>query len=198
MTDRDHGETSQPSGRAPGHEEHRRVRPVVRYREGPGEPYLTFSPARRVRPACGCWRTYSYPDRVVLSLISDSRRQGNDMDTSLGQIHELRETVRAQARHIRELEAEVREERQRTDAERESHHDTRGRLIRVLQRVQEHTGRVAHACSRMVEQVLDEAQGEGENIVHEQAAPPGAEGEWEEEPEMDPNGDASSLGSRDS
>ena len=49
---------------------------VITYQEGPGEPMQRWSPARKIR-LCDCWKTYSYPDRVVLTVDDERRRLGS-------------------------------------------------------------------------------------------------------------------------
>ena len=39
---------------------------VITYQESPGGPVQRWSPARKIR-RCDCWKTYSYPDQVVLA-----------------------------------------------------------------------------------------------------------------------------------
>ena len=45
---------------------------VITYQESPSGPMQRWSPARKIR-RCDCWKTYSYPDRVVLA-VDDERR----------------------------------------------------------------------------------------------------------------------------
>lgn len=124
-----------------------RSRPLARYRHDEGHPYLCFSPARRVRPSCGCWRMYSYPDYVVVPLIEENRRFVRASTDAQMSIHRLRGETRRQALRIRELEAQLRE--------------SRSRFTRLVHHVRDGMGQIFREGTQIVERVVGET---GEEI----------------------------------
>ena len=49
-------------------------RRTIWYQERPGQSFRQYSSARRMTRRCDCWRTYSYPDRVVLAIVDERQR----------------------------------------------------------------------------------------------------------------------------
>ncbi|XP_071933839.1 uncharacterized protein [Coffea arabica] len=60
-----------------GNEPSSRRLPVIRYRKRSGGALWMWNPVRRTRPSCDCWRTYLYPDNVVLVLYDECRQLSN-------------------------------------------------------------------------------------------------------------------------
>lgn len=78
--------------------------PILRYRLAGGGARQYWSPARRVRPACGCWRTYSYPNRVVMAVADERRELFRAVRIAEGEVARLQALVQAQYDRIVELE----------------------------------------------------------------------------------------------
>ena len=166
---------------------------VITYQKSPGGPVQRWSPARKIR-RCDCWKTYSYPDRVVLAVDDERKRLASANRRCQTEIERLRATLRDQGARIRELEASVLEEQQRTDAFREQAQATSGHLVRVVADIRDRTGHILTECEALVDDVLQNLAGEGPAPVV-----PGTPGkDPEENPEEEPSASLESVGSASS
>lgn len=170
---------------------------VISYQEGPGGPVQRWSPACNIR-RCDCWKTYSYPDRVVLALDDERRRLASANRRCQTEIERLRATLRDQEARIRELEASVLEEQQRTDAFHEQAQATTGRLMRVVAAIRDRTGHILTECEALVDDVLQNLAGEGQAPVVPGALGEDPEEDSEEDPEEEPSASSESVGSASS
>ena len=76
---------------------------------------MLWTPVRRDRTSCNYWRTYTYPNYVVLAVIGDWRQLSKANRIAQEDYRELKAIVDAQTARIQELEARLLEERQRVD-----------------------------------------------------------------------------------
>ena len=87
--------------------------PAIRYRERPWDSLWQWTPVRRTRSSCDCWRTYSYPNEVVLAVNDDRKWLSEEIrvvrENNLG----LRANVDVQTARAHELETDVLEERKK-------------------------------------------------------------------------------------
>ena len=81
-------------------ESSQRRRRTIWYQEGPGQSFRQYSPSRRMTRRCDCWRTYSYPDRVVLAIVDERQRLANRSDACYNQIRKMRAVARMQGERI--------------------------------------------------------------------------------------------------
>ena len=88
------------------------------YQERPGGPIHRWGPGHN-EGHYDCWRTYSYPDRVVLAIDDERQRLANANNRAQTERERLRVVLRMQGDRIQELETSIREEQERTNALRE-------------------------------------------------------------------------------
>ena len=114
---------------------------VLAYQESSGRLVCRWSSARKIR-LCDCWKTYSYPDRVVLAVDDERRQLGSANRRCQTEIERLQAALRVHSARIRELETSVLEEQERTNAFREQAQAANGRLVQVVRDVRDRTDRI--------------------------------------------------------
>ena len=134
---------------------------VLTYQESPGGPVCRWSPERKIQH-CDCWKTYSYPDRVVLAVDDERRRLGSANRRCQTEIERLQAALRVHSARIRELEASVLEKQERTNAFREQAQATTSRLVRVVGDVRDRTDHILTECRALVDDVVQDLAKEGQ------------------------------------
>ena len=122
------------------------------------------------------------------------RRLGRANRRGQTEIERLRAARRVHSGRIRELEASVLEEQQRTDAFREQTQAATGRLVRVVGDVRDRTDRILTECEGLVDDVVQDLAKEGQG----QVVPGVPDENPEEDPEEEPTVPAESVGSASS
>ncbi|XP_027114459.1 uncharacterized protein [Coffea arabica] len=127
---------------------------VITYQEGPGGPFRRWEPGHQIRP-CDCWRTYLYPDRVVLAIDDERRRLAGANRRARIEIQRMRGIVRMQADRIQELQEDILMEQERTNAYREQLQAVNGRLTRVVREVNDRARSIIDECGALLHEVID-------------------------------------------
>ena len=79
---------------------------MLSYQEHPGGSVLQWAPGRGVRH-CDCWRTYSYPDRVVLAIENEREILASTNRRAQTEIECPRAMLGEQGARIRKLETSI-------------------------------------------------------------------------------------------
>ena len=152
---------------------------------------------------CDCWKTYSYPDRVVLAIVDERQRLANRNDSCYNQIRKMRVVARMQGERIREMDSELMVEQEMTNTQREQLQATNNRLEGMVRQVRYRTEGILAECEVLMEKVVGEnlnAEGQGleapgvGNAVEPIEKDPKEDPEEEEPREVEPEEEIGSSG----
>ena len=142
--------------------------PEIRYREKPWGPLWQWTPVRRTMSSRDCWRTYSYPNEVVLAINDDWKWLSEEIrvvrEDNLG----LSANVDVQTARVHELETDVLEERKKVETLREQFQEVKRQLVRVVHEVRD---RIEGMMAECITKILDDGHEVGTPSAEDENIP---------------------------